>query len=98
MFRRYQVPVTDYQTALRQVVTGCSLGGPLTLSSIETVKDQIAEYQKHPKNNGRAIKIMAISIYRDMVRSGYSNYQIVAMATEIIDQVSENMKKKREEG
>jgi hypothetical protein len=42
-----------------------------------------------PKN--RAVKILARSIYRELRTQGYDEKQVVALATELISEVTEQM-------
>lgn len=43
-------------------------------------------------NRDKAIKILSKSIYRELRQNGYEPKQIVALATEIISQVTSDMK------
>jgi hypothetical protein len=42
--------------------------------------------------DGRAARILARSLFRDMRQSGYSSPQILALATELIDLVTKEMR------
>jgi hypothetical protein len=45
-----------------------------------------------PLNDKRAAKILAHSLFRDMRHSGYGRRQILALATELIDLVTKDMR------
>ncbi len=42
--------------------------------------------------DARAARILARSLFRDMMQSGYSSPQILALATELIDLVTKDMR------
>jgi hypothetical protein len=46
----------------------------------------------------RAVKILAKSIYRDLEAQGFDEKQIVALATELISEVTNKMLSTRETG
>jgi hypothetical protein len=45
-----------------------------------------------PPNRERALKILSKSIYRELRQNGYEPKQIVALATELISQVTSDIK------
>jgi hypothetical protein len=58
-------------------------------------KSALAEIQR-PTDN-RAAQILARSLFRDMRANGYYNQQILALATELIDLVTRDVRGETEE-
>jgi hypothetical protein len=58
-------------------------------------KPALAEIQR--PNDTRAARILARSLFRDMRANGYGNQQILALATELIDLVTRDMRGEGEE-
>jgi hypothetical protein len=54
-------------------------------------KPALAEKLQRPTDT-RAAQILARSLFRDMRANGYHNQQILALATELIDQVTRDMR------
>jgi hypothetical protein len=56
------------------------------------LKRTVARSNAHPMNDreakARAVKILAKSIYRDLEAQGFDEKQIVALATELISEVT----------
>ncbi len=58
-------------------------------------KPALAEIQR--PTDTRAARILARSLFRDMLANGYGSPQILALATELIDLVTRNMRGEGEE-
>lgn len=58
-------------------------------------KSALAEIQR--PNDTRAARILARSLFRDMRANGYHNQQILALATELIDLVTRDMRGESDE-
>ncbi len=58
-------------------------------------KSALAEIQR--PTDTRAARILARSLFRDMRANGYFNQQILALATELIDLVTQDMRGEAEE-
>ena len=58
-------------------------------------KTALAEIQR--PTDSRAARILARSLFRDMRANGYFNQQILALATELIDQVTRDMRGEADE-
>ena len=48
--------------------------------------------ENNPARDTRAARILARSLFRDMRQNGYNSTQILALATELIDLVTQEMK------
>ncbi len=51
-----------------------------------------ATHPAPPQNRERALKILSKSLYRELRQNGYEPKQIVALATELISQVTSDIK------
>jgi hypothetical protein len=64
------------------------------MSSIETASTQPVAGQQ--ALDARASKILARSLYRDMVKHGLGPEQVLAVTTELIEHVTEQLRAARE--
>jgi L-methionine (R)-S-oxide reductase len=65
----------------------------LTRSAEKTIGDIVAESAQSPNQMAR---ILAKSFYREMISAGFSFNQIVYAATEVISELTENMRKHKD--
>jgi hypothetical protein len=65
---------------------GCRLAAPGTVSALVARRNMTEREAK-----SRAVKILAKSIYRDLEAQGFDEKQIIALATELISEVTSRM-------
>jgi len=62
------------------------------VQNVQTVKNQADRGQSQPLiQKNRSVRILAKSIYRELKSQGYGDRQIVALATELLTEVTDEM-------
>ncbi len=95
VMQEHKVPPHAYVEALDHIVTGCSLGNlPFAPDRVRAMRFALDDASKGNPTRRAGIKVLAKSLVRDLKTQGYTHQHIIALATEILGEVTKEIGKK----
>jgi len=94
LLRERRVPPSDYSSAFQQLIDGYSNREDLDTGKLAQVRTEVERIGKKedPTERNRAIRIYARSLFRELKGQGYDYKEIIGLATELIGQVTTNLR------
>lgn len=97
LFRERKVPPSHYSSAFQQLIEGYSNREELDMGRLAQVRAEVEKIGKKedPTERRRAVEIYARSLFRELTGQGYDHKQIIALASELIGQVTTDLASRR---